>query len=93
MRWKAVLMRVAGALLVIAGLGAGYFWFYHIGPYRRLYDPEWLRQHSDVACWDESQECIHRFGWYHDAMVGRYGDKQWLFRFWVRTPHKPEAQQ
>jgi hypothetical protein len=78
-RWRIALMRVVGIVLSVAGLGTGYFWFYHWGPMRRYYDPTWCREHSEAACWEEYQACVHRSGWTHDgfAEVGRSGDKQW----------------
>ena len=71
-------MRVAGIVLGIAGLVAGYLWFYHWGPMRRVVDPAWYRQHSETAYWDEYQACVQRSGCTHDwfAVVGRLGDKR-----------------
>jgi hypothetical protein len=78
-RWKIALLRVAGAVLGVAGLVAGYFWFYHWGPMRRVEDPVWFRRHSNAALWEEYQVCVHRSGWTHDGfgIVGRWGDRQW----------------
>jgi hypothetical protein len=76
--WKIVSMRLIGIVLGIAGLVAGYFWFYHLAPLRRLSDPVWRRQHSESAQWNEYQVYVQRFGWEHDgfSIVGRLGDKK-----------------
>jgi hypothetical protein len=79
-RWRIPLLRIIGAVLCLAGLTAGYFWFYHWGPFQRIYDPSWFRRHSDVAQWEEYQACVRRSGWTHDGawIVGRSGNKQWV---------------
>jgi hypothetical protein len=78
--WKIALLRIVGIPLCIIGLVAGYFWFYHWGPMRRVFDPAWYRQHSEAAYWEEYQECVRRSGWTHDGgfIVGRLGDKRWV---------------
>ena len=76
--WKIVVMRVAAAFLGIVGAGAGYFWFYHMGPWRRVHDPAWYARQSNAAWWDECQKCIRRSGWPHDTPVGEFGDRQWV---------------
>jgi hypothetical protein len=83
------LFRIIGFLLVVAGLAAGYFWFYYWGPLRHYYDPAWCREHSQVAGWEEYQECVHRSGWTHDGfgIVGRLGDKHWVE--WIMTHIQP----
>jgi hypothetical protein len=87
--WKIALMRIIGIALIIAGLAAGYFWFYHLGPLRRISDPAWLRQHSESAHWNEYQSYVQRFGWEHDGfhIVGRLGDKKSVE--WVMAHIRP----
>lgn len=75
---KIACMRIVGIALTVAGLVAGYFWFYHWGPMRRVLDPAWYLQHSDAAYWEEYRKCLQRSGCTHDwfCVVGRFGDKQ-----------------
>ena len=80
--WKIALMRIAGIVLGIAGIVAGYVWFFHWGPLRRILDPAWDRRHSETAHWEEFQACAARTGWTHDGgwTVGKSGDRQWVQR-------------
>lgn len=79
-RWKLISIRAASLFLGVVGLSMAYFWYYQLGPMRRVYDPEWSRQHSQVAWWEEYQQCVERSGWDHDGFynVGRCGDKRWV---------------
>jgi hypothetical protein len=83
-------MRIASIVLSTTGLVAGYIWFYHWGPMRRVVDPAWYRQHSNTARWEECQACIYRSGWTHDTFgsVGYFGDKQWVQ--WMMDHTRPD---
>ena len=76
--WKIALMRIVGIALVIAGLAAGYFWFYYLEPLRRISNPAWVRRHSDAEFWKEYQTRVQRSGWDHNGfgIIGQFGDKQ-----------------
>ncbi len=78
-RWWIVLFRVAGVVLVLAGLAEGYFWFYKMGPCQKYSDPAWCSRHSESARWKEFEKSIRRGVWTHDTgfMVGDFGDKAW----------------
>jgi hypothetical protein len=66
-----------------------YFWFSKIGPWRHVCDPNWLRQHSEEAYWNEVKISISRLGWQHDefAPAGSYGDAQ--FMAWMMARINP----
>lgn len=87
---KTAFVRIVGIALIVAGLVAGYFWFYHWGPMRRVLDPAWYLQHSDAAYWEEYQKCLQRSGYTHDwfGVVGRFGDKQSVQ--WVMDHIQPD---
>ena len=76
--WRAVCRGIA-ALLLLAGLFFGYWWFYKLAPTRRTISPEWYSSHSQQEYWREVQKGIYRGMWLHDDgfTVGRYGDKSW----------------
>lgn len=76
--WRAVCRGIA-ALLLLAGLYCGYWWFYKLAPARRTLSPEWCSSHSQREYWREVQKGIHRGIWLHDDgfTVGMYGDKSW----------------
>jgi hypothetical protein len=80
--WKIALPRIVGMLFCVAGLAAGYIWFCHLGPLRRIADPTWCHRHSQAALWEECETCITRTGWPHDTgrLVGWFGGKQWAQR-------------
>ncbi len=72
-----------GAVLILAGLISGYFWFYRLVPIRHLADPHWLSMHSEKARWDEEQKNYRRTNDSPDTFfcgdrIGRYGDKTWV---------------
>ena len=82
MKWR-VLSLVAGVLMILQGLSAGYWWFYTIAPARRTLDPNWIAEHSQLELWREIQSGIHRGVWTHDDgfIVGWFGDKssaEWI---------------
>ena len=76
--WRAVCRGIA-AILLLAALFCGYWWFYKLAPLRRTRSPEWYWSHSQQEYWREVQKGIHRGMWSHDDgfTVGRYGDKSW----------------
>jgi hypothetical protein len=80
--WKIIMIRVVSAILIVFGLGAGYFWFYHLGPMRRLADPNWYRYRSNAGLWEECQRCMNRFDRIHEAgrFIGQFGGKPWFER-------------
>lgn len=72
-----------GLLLLIAGLLAAYWWFYRLGPVRKIVDPIWLAEHSEVARWKEEQKDYRRMGSSPDLCfrgdrIGFYGDRKWF---------------
>jgi hypothetical protein len=88
--WRPV-ARIAGSLLVLAGLFCGYWWFYKLAPWRRTCDPQWCSTHSEQEYWSEVQNGIHRGMWGHDDgfAVGQYGDKSWAE--WIMTHVRPST--
>jgi hypothetical protein len=90
MKWR-VLFRLAGIVLLLAGLVSAYWWFYTMGPARRTSDGEWVANHSQQEYWREVQKGIHRGVWLHDDgfYVGRFGDKSWAE--WIMSHVKPDT--
>jgi hypothetical protein len=87
-KWR-VICRAAGLLLLLLGLYCGYWWFYKLGPLRRVLDPQWVLGHSQQEHWREVQKGIARGMWDHDDgyNVGMCGDKSWAE--WIMSHVKP----
>ncbi len=81
--------RGLGLLMVLGSACIGYYWFHVLGPVRRQIDPDWLRQHSLEAQWNEAQTRIRRWGWGHDdGFYGAHcGDAE--FMAWVMSRTRP----
>jgi hypothetical protein len=78
-----VVRKVAGVLLVIAGLVVAYLWFYKLAPMRHLADSKWLETHSEKSRWLEEQKDYERMGSSPDLefrgdRIGYYGNKEWF---------------
>lgn len=81
MWWRRILL-LLGTGFIIAGVAAGYFWFYRLAPLRHIVDPNWQRTHSASAIWAEEQENYRRTNespdtFFQGNMIGYYGDKAW----------------
>jgi hypothetical protein len=70
---------LAGALLLGIGAVAAFFWFFWLIPSSRRFDPNWEKQFTRKALWQQIENDIRRYGWSHDdsGYVGMYGDKSW----------------
>lgn len=84
----------SGLLFLLLGSTAAYWWFYKLGPTRRLSDPVWLRNHSEAARWAEGQEDYHRLGrspdlFFRSDRIGYYGDESWCHWLAERAAHFP----
>lgn len=79
--WKywPILTTVLGITLIAAGSYAAYWWYYRSAPYRKMYDPNWCRQHSALAYWEAFRSCYDRRDWPHEAFsIGIPGDKDFM---------------
>ncbi len=74
-----VLTAVLGVALLAVGMCASYWWYYRVAPYRKMYDPDWCREHSTLAYWEAFRSCYDRHEWPHDAVsIGKAGDKGFM---------------
>ena len=67
---------------MLAGAACGYYFFYRLGPKRRMHDMRWDELQSNKARWLEAQASIERGEWFHDIgfRVGECGDEAWARR-------------
>jgi hypothetical protein len=78
-KYLRIISAIAGIILIAGGVYAAYWWYYRAAPYRKMYDPNWCRQHSALAYWQAFLSSYKREDWPHDAFsVGAPGDKDYM---------------
>ncbi|MHC4796114.1 MAG: hypothetical protein ACYTF1_05675 [Planctomycetota bacterium] len=74
------ILLLVGIISLIGAVAGSTYWFYFLTPLKKLYDTQWLDNHSHYAIWAELQKSLKRNGGSHDEFMrlGYYGNEEWV---------------